>query len=528
MHGGKVVNSEAKLWFVCSCGQKTKIPENSIGKTYMCVRCGEKVRLTQENTSPERPAARMAAEPAGNGRGATPPPVPATNGNHGKPDAAPKTPAAPVDHVGPRLLKAGLIMQQQLEEAHAVQKDCGGSTFEILVSLGHLDKNQFHTSLATQSGHAAIDLTNYQVPADVLQLIPREFAINNLLLPIDKLGKLLTIAMACPLNQHAVQHIQQFTGLRVKTMLCQLDAIREALCHYYPGAAELSFGEDKYEPTEILGADPSAIWQARMLERLRNIGDLPIHAKTLERLKLTDDSATIRELVDIVALDPAATAHVLAAANSPAYSMARGVDNLGTAGALLGKDTLFTTLSNCETISASRALGAFDTERYWGYAVFCAEAAQAIAEASGKGHMITAYTVGLLLDIGRWAFANVLPNSYGVVCREFTGAELVRRETHAFHMPHTEAGYVLARSWRLPPDVVETIRYHHAPELASRALNLVNIASLAARMADLRQAKASIDADAFKLCASELRHLGMKRPDAAAICEDTIQLVASA
>jgi len=61
--------------------------------------------------------------------------------------------------IGELLINEGLINQEQLAEALEKQKHSGGKTFEILLRLGHLDKDKLHTMLSKQPGVASIDLS---------------------------------------------------------------------------------------------------------------------------------------------------------------------------------------------------------------------------------------------------------------------------------------------------------------------------------------------------------------------------------
>lgn len=135
--------------------------------------------------------------------------------------------------LGQLLIEEGLVQRDQLEEALAKQKNTGMRIAETLMELGHLDRKAYEHFLSGQPGVASIDLENYNIPRDLINTIPRELAIRHQVFPIDKLGKLLTIGMACPLDSKTIEELQAHTGLRVKALLCSLESIEACIKEYY-------------------------------------------------------------------------------------------------------------------------------------------------------------------------------------------------------------------------------------------------------------------------------------------------------
>ena len=95
--------------------------------------------------------------------------------------------------IGELLIEEGLITSEALKEALAVQGKEGGKTVEILISLGHLTSRDFVNFLAKQEGVASIDLGHYEIAPDIIGLVPKDLAVKHEVIPIDKLGKLLTV-----------------------------------------------------------------------------------------------------------------------------------------------------------------------------------------------------------------------------------------------------------------------------------------------------------------------------------------------
>ena len=137
-----------------------------------------------------------------------------------------------VKQIGQLLLHEGLISEHELENALAHQQAHGGKLVSLLIELGSLTRRSFVDFLGRQ-GIAAIDLDHYRIDQEVLALIPRTFALELEIIPIDQLGKLLTIAMVCPLDTATIEKIEEFTGLRVTPLLCSAGSLDRAIARYY-------------------------------------------------------------------------------------------------------------------------------------------------------------------------------------------------------------------------------------------------------------------------------------------------------
>src|SRR6185295_5711298 len=66
--------------------------------------------------------------------------------------------------------------------------------------------------------------------------------------PVDRLGKLLTLAMACPLDTEVIEEVERFTGLRVKRMLTTVENLRRLLDASYPQHDRLMLFEESGAP----------------------------------------------------------------------------------------------------------------------------------------------------------------------------------------------------------------------------------------------------------------------------------------
>jgi len=53
------------------------------------------------------------------------------------------------------------------------------------------------------------------------------------LIPVDKIGKSLTLAMADPLNQNAIDDVELITGCTIQAFVSTASDIKEAVARYH-------------------------------------------------------------------------------------------------------------------------------------------------------------------------------------------------------------------------------------------------------------------------------------------------------
>lgn len=137
------------------------------------------------------------------------------------------------EQLGELLIKQGLINQDQLNKALTLQKEKGGLIGEILVALGFTKEEDIAQALTAQYGFPYLPLSNYEINPEVLKIIPGRVARQYLLLPIDKLGNNLTIAMSNPLNTQALEDIEVLSGSMVQVFVSTSSDIKAAIAKYY-------------------------------------------------------------------------------------------------------------------------------------------------------------------------------------------------------------------------------------------------------------------------------------------------------
>lgn len=421
--------------------------------------------------------------------------------------------------IGEMLLQEGLLTQGQLDEALAMQKRGGGRIVENLIALGYLDPRVFAKFLSKQPGMASINLLNYSIPQDIIKLIPAELALRHEVLPLDRLGRDLTVGMACPLDKATLDKLQEVTGLRVKPFLVSMGDIRVALKRYYepredrvaampsdygafqrsgasPFAAAIvntpSAEESPLKPvaavdrTDALKKAESGLHFEGLVTLVRKIHSLPALPETVSQVReaMNNPDSTVGEVARILSRDPALAAKVISLANSAAYGFPHRVDNIETATRLLGLREIYSVVLSSAVIDYFKKSPNFDYKAFWRRSLIAGTAARILGRIYGKRTASGLFAAGLLHDIGRVVLAEVAGDRYARIDQSLPDTEVIRLENEYVGLAHPEAGYILTDSWDLPPELTEAVRFHHDIKQAQQAPDVVAVVGLAAVMTD--------------------------------------------
>jgi type IV pilus assembly protein PilB len=174
--------------------------------------------------------------------------------------------------IGELLLKEKRITPDQLQQALNHQKANGGKLGFNLVKMGFVKDEEITALLSKQYGVPSINLTQFEIDAAVIKLIPAETAQKYQIVPLSRAGATLTIAMTDPTNVFAMDDIKFMTGYNVEPVVASESAVTEAITKYYPAAAKGPGGpakKDKFE-SSMMPSGPSTLEMAsKGLEELQ-------------------------------------------------------------------------------------------------------------------------------------------------------------------------------------------------------------------------------------------------------------------
>lgn len=158
---------------------------------------------------------------------------------------------------GDILVKEEVISLDQLKTAIEEQKQTGKRLGETLLRLGYINEYELVTFLSKQYRCPAINLDEFEISPDVLKLVSRESAVKHGLVPINRSGSNLIVAMSDPSNIFAVDDLKFATGHNIEVVVASERAIKNAIEKNYgakmDGNAKVEVEESGGSIDQIMG-----------------------------------------------------------------------------------------------------------------------------------------------------------------------------------------------------------------------------------------------------------------------------------
>ncbi|MGE0268991.1 MAG: hypothetical protein AB7S78_11115 [Candidatus Omnitrophota bacterium] len=138
--------------------------------------------------------------------------------------------------LGELLIEKGVINHEQLNLAIEKQREKGGLLGETLVDLNFATERDIAQALTSQYGFPYLPLANYEIDEEVIKSVPENICRQFCLIPIDKIGKSLTLAMSNPLNVQAAEDVELITGCTIQTFVSTTTEVKQSIDKYYKSA----------------------------------------------------------------------------------------------------------------------------------------------------------------------------------------------------------------------------------------------------------------------------------------------------
>ncbi|WP_005036308.1 type IV-A pilus assembly ATPase PilB [Holophaga foetida] len=147
--------------------------------------------------------------------------------------------------LGEMLVKAQLITDSQLEEAIRIQRREGGKLGSIVVRQGYCSDQDIVSFLGMQYGVPAADLEQWPpIEASVIALVPADLAFKHKVLPLQRSGNVLTLAMSDPTDIFAMDDVRFHTGYNIDPVVSSEMGLVRAIEQYYGGSSALKLREE--------------------------------------------------------------------------------------------------------------------------------------------------------------------------------------------------------------------------------------------------------------------------------------------
>src|SRR6185295_6857629 len=123
---------------------------------------------------------------------------------------------APAKHkLGEILIHKKIITDVQLANALEVQKSEKGYLGETLIRLGFVEERDILVALVVQCNLPYIAVQNYNVETAIVNLIPQDVARAYHVIALDRVGNILSVVMADPLNEEIKTELIRITQCKI-------------------------------------------------------------------------------------------------------------------------------------------------------------------------------------------------------------------------------------------------------------------------------------------------------------------------
>ncbi|HEX6135233.1 MAG TPA: type IV-A pilus assembly ATPase PilB [Longimicrobiales bacterium] len=140
---------------------------------------------------------------------------------------------AAADRIGDLLVREGLISSDQLAAALQDARQNNTRIGYSLVKLGCIPEAELTRALAKQYRVPAVDLDRVVIDQKIIKLIPAEQALKHLVLPLRRVGRMLTVAMANPTDAGAIDNLKFITRHDIEPVIVGEYTLRKHLENYY-------------------------------------------------------------------------------------------------------------------------------------------------------------------------------------------------------------------------------------------------------------------------------------------------------
>ena len=153
---------------------------------------------------------------------------------------------------------------------------------KILINLDFVKEEQLFKFLSSEMGITPVSVNDYEIKSDILSLIPENICRKYTLIPVSKIGKVITVAMADPFNIIALDDLKVICPFPIEPVAAPASEIINQLDRFYRGADKLARA-------------------VSLVENDKNIVDESMFSK--KSFNLEDSTSPVINLVNLIILN---------------------------------------------------------------------------------------------------------------------------------------------------------------------------------------------------------------------------------
>ena len=223
----------------------------------------------------------------------------------------------------------------------------------------------------------------------------------------------------------------------------------------------------------------------KIQEVMATVKSLPGMPGTATKLlSLLDKPDTnISRIENILQYDPGLTANVLKLTNSAYFGLPSKIASVKQAVVLIGSKRLIQlVLASCVRGVMNEAIEGYDLSpgELWRHSIAVSVAAETLVKELNIPAADVIFTAALLHDIGKLAMGNFVKEDLKKI--EETASQDIPfevAEQFILGIDHAEVGAMILENWSFPPEIVNAVRWHHAPDAGEETNSLIDIVHVA-------------------------------------------------
>ena len=181
-----------------------------------------------------------------------------------------------MSRLGELLLRDQIISPEQLQRAQEESKKSGERLGNTLVKVGAIQEDDLTQFLSKQYGVPAINLAEFDIDRDVTSLVPKEVVERHRVIPVNRAGSSLIIAIADPSNILAIDDLKFVTGYNIEVVVASEVSITQAIEKYYERQADVDLDQVMNEIQEQVEVGASTEEDVNTVDLERAADDAPV------------------------------------------------------------------------------------------------------------------------------------------------------------------------------------------------------------------------------------------------------------
>lgn len=247
--------------------------------------------------------------------------------------------------------------------------------------------------------------------------------------------------------------------------------------------------------------------------------------KLLELLE--SDDAPVKDIEEVLRLDPGMTANVLKLTNSAYFGLPTKVGSVKRAIMLLGMNKIKQlVMASCVGAVMDGPIPGYDLPagELWRHSIAVSVAAEGLSREMKLEGTEDIFTAALVHDVGKLILGQFIQDDLAAIDEAaLSGVSFEIAEKQVLGSDHAEIGAQVLAQWSLPEDLVHAVRWHHDPDAAEeqkRTTDIVHVANVLCLMMGIGVGREGLQ---YEPSPTVTRRLGLKPFHLEHVASQTLQ-----